>query len=316
LGTDTGGSIRHPASFCGVVGLKPTYGACSRFGLIAMTSSTDVPGPIAKTSADAKIILKIIAGADEHDATSVDAKKIKKIKILEKNKPLAGVRVGLANQFFMESLDAQTAELVRAAVRELENLGAAVVAINLPHIKYAVSAYYLITPSEISSNLARFDGLRFGLKNPEEDLAKHYAQTRGEGFGPEVKRRIMMGTYALSAGYHDAYYVKAQTVRTQIINDFNSAFADVDVIAAPATNGPAFRLGEQNQEPLKMYLEDACLAPASLAGLPALSLPAGTAHNLPIGWQLIGPKFSDEYILSIAEIYEQATKFQKPELKI
>ncbi len=307
LGTDTGGSVRHPASFCGVVGLKPSYGLCSRFGLIAMTSSTDVPGVLAKTSADASEVLKIIQGEDKLDSTTVKLKvhKVESYKVTTNSKtPLKGLRVGFAKEYFVDLPDKEVEEKVLETMAKLKTLGAEIIDIRLPHTKYGVSVYYIITPSEISSNLARFDGLRYGFRSVDEDLAKHYGSTRGEGFGAEVKRRLMLGTYALSSGYYDAYYLKAQTVRTKIIEDFNEAFTQVDVIVTPTTPTTAFRLGEQQNDPLKMYLEDIFLTPASLAGLPAVSLPAGLIDKLPIGWQLIGPRFSDESLLKIGEIFE------------
>jgi len=307
IGTDTGGSVRHPASFCGVVGLKPSYGLCSRFGLIAMTSSTDVPGVLAKNSADALAVLKAIQGQDKLDSTTVESKVHKVLKVTAKDKmPLKGLRVGFAKEYFVDLPDKDVEEKVLEAMAKLKSLGAEIVDIRLPHTKYGVSAYYIITPSEISSNLARFDGLRYGFKETDEDLIKYYNATRGEGFGAEVKRRIMLGTYALSSGYYDAYYLKAQAVRTKIIEDFNEAFTQVDVIATPTTPTTAFRLGEQQDDPLKMYLEDIFLTPASLAGLPAVSLPAGMINKLPIGWQLIGPRFSDENLLEIGSIYEKS----------
>lgn len=309
IGTDTGGSVRHPASFCGVVGFKPSYGLCSRFGLIAMTSSTDVPGVLAKTAGDALSVLKIIQGEDKLDSTTVELKvhKVYKVhKVTANSKtPLKGLRVGFAKEYFVDLPDKDVEEKVLAVIAKMKDLGAEIVDIRLPHTKYGVSAYYIITPCEISSNLARFDGLRYGFKTTDEELIKYYNATRGEGFGAEVKRRIMLGTYALSSGYYDAYYLKAQAVRTKIIEDFNEAFTQVDVIATPTTPTTAFRLGEQQDDPLKMYLEDIFLTPASLAGLPAVSLPAGMIKNLPIGWQLIGPRFSDANLLAIGEIYEK-----------
>jgi aspartyl-tRNA(Asn)/glutamyl-tRNA(Gln) amidotransferase subunit A len=312
LGTDTGGSIRHPASFCGVVGFKPTYGSCSRFGLISMTSSTDVPGPLAKTAEDALLVWNVMKGEDKHDSTTV---KLKEENFKIKNKSLAGIKVGVAEEYFGEGLDKQAKTLVLSAIDELKKLGAEIVPIDLPNTRYGVSVYYIITPSEISSNLARFDGLRFGLKGENDDLTESYLASRGQGFGAEVKRRIMLGTYALSSGYYDAYYLKAQAVRAEIIKEFHEAFKQVDLIAAPATPSTAFRLGEQNQDPLKMYLEDIFLTPSSLAGLPAVSLPAGAIGNLPLGWQLIGPQASDELVLKVASTYESATDQPKLEIK-
>ncbi len=313
LGTDTGGSIRHPASFCGVVGYKPTYGSCSRFGLIAMTSSTDVPGALAKTPEDALAVLKVIQGQDEKDSTTLKLKVKSKLKIKNSLKDL---RVGVAKEYFGEGLNKQAETLILAAIEELKKLGAEIVPITLPNTRYGVSVYYIITPSEISSNLARFDGLRFGLKAESEDLADSYLISRGQGFGAEVKRRIMLGTYALSSGYYDAYYLKAQAVRAEIIREFEAAFKLVDVIAAPATPSTAFHLGEQNQDPLKMYLEDTFLTPSSLAGLPAVSLPAGSIAGLPVGWQIMGPQQADELVLNVAAAYANSAQHQKLEIKV
>lgn len=312
LGTDTGGSIRHPASFCGVIGFKPTYGACSRFGLIAMTSSTDVPGPIAKTAEDALTVLKAMRGEDKFDSMSSDFTYSKTwIKT-----SLKGLRVGIAKEYFADNLDATVKQKVLAAVEELKRLSAEIVEISLPNTVYGVSVYYIITPCEISSNLARFDGWRYGHKTVSEDLSLGYAKNRGQGFGPEVKRRIMLGTYALSAGYYESYYLRAQTVRAAIAREFFEAFEQVDLIAAPATSGPAFRLGEQNQDPLKMYLEDIFMAPASLAGLPAVSLPAGQINNLPLGWQLIGPRGGDDLVLQTAAVYERYVELPPLDLRV
>ncbi|MEI6378249.1 MAG: Asp-tRNA(Asn)/Glu-tRNA(Gln) amidotransferase subunit GatA [Candidatus Falkowbacteria bacterium] len=301
LGTDTGGSVRHPASFCGVVGLKPTYGLCSRWGLIAMTSSTDVPGILAKTAADASLVLSAMAGADELDSTTLPREleayqgEMNEIKI-------KGLKIGIVEEFMTDAV----AEPVKAGIRQtielLEKAGATVSAAKLPYAGYGVSVYYVITPSEISSNLARFDGLRFGYRaEGNADLAADYRINRGQGFGDEVKRRIMLGTYALSAGYHDQYYLKAQQVRTLIARDFAKAFSSFDLLLCPSTPGTAFRIGEQIGDPLKMYLEDIFLTPASLAGLPAVSIPSGLADGLPTALQLIGPKLSEALLLAVGQ---------------
>jgi aspartyl-tRNA(Asn)/glutamyl-tRNA(Gln) amidotransferase subunit A len=298
LGTDTGGSIRHPASFCGVVGTKPSYGALSRFGLIAMTSSTDVPGFLTKTSADAALLTEFLVGPDNHDATSTDTK-------LNPARDWQGLRVGLVKEYQSAGADGTIVKKINETAHWLKQQGVEVIDINLPHAKYGVSVYCLLTPAEISSNLARFDGLRFGFHSEQADsLAEEYLVNRGQGFGDEVKRRIMIGTYILSAGHHDAYYLKAQKVRTHIIEDFQQAFAQVDLLLAPSTPSCAFKIGSQSGDPLKMYLEDYFLTPSSLAGLPAVSVPAGLIGHLPFGLQIIGPKLHDLDVLTLAEACE------------
>ncbi|HRH21931.1 MAG TPA: Asp-tRNA(Asn)/Glu-tRNA(Gln) amidotransferase subunit GatA [bacterium] len=299
LGTDTGGSIRHPASFCGVVGMKPSYGKLSRFGLISMTSSTDVPGVIAKTVSDAALVTELLAGADEQDATSTS-------EAFHQVKDWTQMTVGVVKDFQSSGADGVIIKKIEQTVHWLKEQGVKVIDINLPHAKYGVSVYCIITPAEISSNLARFDGLRFGFHDDKaENLAQEYLANRGGGFGDEVKRRIMLGTYILSAGYHDAYYLRAQKVRSRIIEDFTHAFNQVDLLLAPTTPSCAFKLGSQSGDPLKMYLEDYFLTPASLAGLPAVSVPAGLIGNLPFGLQIIGPKFGDLNVLALADACEQ-----------
>lgn len=299
LGTDTGGSIRHPASFCGVVGMKPSYGALSRFGLISMTSSTDVPGVIAKTVSDAALVTELLAGADEQDATSTS-------EAFHQVKDWTQMTVGVVKDFQSSGADGAIIKKIEQTVHWLKEQGVKVIDVNLPHAKYGVSVYCIITPAEISSNLARFDGLRFGFHDDKaENLAEEYLANRGGGFGDEVKRRIMLGTYILSAGYHDAYYLRAQKVRSRIIEDFTHAFNQVDLLLAPTTPSCAFKLGSQSGDPLKMYLEDYFLTPASLAGLPAVSVPAGLIGNLPFGLQIIGPKFGDLNVLALADACEQ-----------
>ncbi len=299
LGTDTGGSIRHPASFCGVVGMKPSYGALSRFGLISMTSSTDVPGVIAKTVSDAALVTESLAGADEQDATSTS-------EAFHQVKDWTQMTVGVVKDFQSSGADGVIIKKIEQTVHWLKEQGVKVIDVNLPHAKYGVSVYCIITPAEISSNLARFDGLRFGFHDDKaENLAEEYLANRGGGFGDEVKRRIMLGTYILSAGYHDAYYLRAQKVRSRIIEDFTHAFNQVDLLLAPTTPSCAFKLGSQSGDPLKMYLEDYFLTPASLAGLPAVSVPAGLIGNLPFGLQIIGPKFGDLNVLALADACEQ-----------
>jgi aspartyl-tRNA(Asn)/glutamyl-tRNA(Gln) amidotransferase subunit A len=310
LASDTGGSIRQPASFCGVVGLKPSYGRVSRFGLLSMTSSTDVVGPIAKTAADAALVLQVIAGQDELDATSAPEKIITataKEVISAGAKSLTGLRVGLPQEYFLPELNPEIKERMMAVAEKLKAAGAEIKEVSLPYTKYGIPVYYIITPSEISSNLARFDGIAWGLKSEDaKNLQEFYKKSRGAGFGPEAKRRIMLGTYALSAGYYDAYYKKAQTVRTLIINDFNQAFKQVDILLTPTVPHGAFRLGEKSNDPLAMYLEDIFVTGASLSGLPAISIPAGTVKvkdggAMPLGAQLIGARFQEDLLLRVAE---------------
>ncbi|MFH0950966.1 MAG: Asp-tRNA(Asn)/Glu-tRNA(Gln) amidotransferase subunit GatA [bacterium] len=310
LGTDTGGSIRHPAALCGVVGYKPSYGLCSRFGLIAMTSSTDVPGPLTKTVEDTVMVLSVIAGQDKQDSTTTRSKAV----ALETRTNLSGIRLGVPKEYFINGLSEGVDKRVKEAIVELKKAGAEIVNVSLPHTKYGVSVYYIITPCEISSNLARFDGLRFGRKGEAKDLLEYYAQTRGQGFGPEVKRRIMLGTYALSSGYYDAYYLQAQKVRTKIAQDFEKVFQQVDALITPTTPQTAFVLGQQDKDPLKMYLEDIFLTPSSLAGLPAISVPGGLFADLPVGLQFIGPKLGDSKLLTIASFYDKLSKRLVPEI--
>ncbi len=310
LGSDTGGSIRQPAAFCGVVGLKPTYGRVSRYGLVAFASSLDQIGPITKNVRDAALLLNMIAGYDSMDSTSADVAVPDYTKVLQK-KDLKKLRVGVPTEFFVEGLDQDVERTVRAAIEELKSLGSEVKEIHLPMTDAAVAVYYVVATAEASSNLARFDGVKFGLRAKEtRDLLDLYMKTRQEGFGPEVKRRIMLGTYVLSAGYYDAYYGKAQMVRTLMCKDFESAFKEVDVIATPATPTPAFKLGEKSENPLEMYLSDIFTISVNLAGLPAIVLPCGRSKGgLPIGLQLIGRAFEEETILRTAHAYEQSTQW-------
>ena len=291
LGSDTGGSIRHPSAFCGTVGLKPTYGRASRFGIIAMTSSTDVPGPITKTVEDAGIVQAAISGSDRNDFTTADVPVPDYDKEIKNN--IKGIKIGVPHEFFLKGIDKEVEKKVREAIESLKKQGAEIVDISLPHTKYALPAYYIITPCEISSNLGRFDGIRYGLSEQAEakSLAEIYLKTRGKGFGAEAKRRIMLGTYALSAGYYDAYYLQAQKVRTIIIEEFASAFKEVDVIITPTTPDIAFKF-DANKDPLKMYLEDIFTLSPSLAGLPAISVPCGTVDKMPVGCQIIGRKYN------------------------
>jgi len=306
LGSDTGGSIRQPASFCGIYGLKPSYGRVSRFGLLSMTSSTDVIGPLAKTAYDAALVLKTIAGRDNLDATSAPEAIMAYEKEIMPGGQLKGIKVGLPKEYFLKEMKKEIGLCLKEVAQKLEAAGAEVVEVSLPYTEYGIPVYYIITPSEISSNLARFDGIGWGLaKNETSNLQDFYKANRGSGFGPEVKRRVMLGTYALSAGYYDAYYKKAQAVRTLIIEDFNKVFKKVDILLTPTTPHPAFKIGEQVDDPLAMYMEDIFVTGASLAGLPALSLPAGTVETsggkeMPVGAQLIAPRLEEGRIFKVA----------------
>lgn len=310
IGSDTGGSIRYPASFCGVCGLKPSYGRVSRFGLLSMTSSTDVIGPLAKTTIDAALVLKVIAGVDSRDATTAPEKVADYEKNIIAGQDLKGLTIGWPKEYFIKELDASVAARIREAADKLRAAGANLKEVSLPYTKYGIPVYYIITPSEISSNLARFDGIGWGLtQNETADLQEFYKHSRGAGFGPEVKRRIMLGTYALSSGYYDAYYKKAQAVRTLIIEDFKAAFKEVDLLLTPTAPHPAFKIGEQVDDPLAMYLEDIFVTGASLAGLPAISVPAGLVEHkgnepLPVGAQLIGPRLAEGLLLKVAKFLE------------
>jgi len=318
LGTDTGGSVRQPASLCGVVGLKPAYGRVSRYGLIAFASSLDQIGVLAKDVTDAAIILEAIAGHDPRDSTSMDAPVPDYVSGLKAGDGLAGVRVGVPQEYFIEGMQPEVEAAVRAAVDVLAGLGAQVQEVSLPHTDYALPVYYLIAPSEASANLARYDGVRYGLRVEDGGGPNEmFKATRGQGFGPEVKRRIMLGTYALSAGYYDAYYLKAQKARTLIKSDFDAAFEQVDVIVAPTSPTTAFRIEEKTDDPLQMYLCDVFTLSMNLAGIGGLSLPCGfDANSLPIGLQIMGPAFGEEQVLRVAYAYEQATEWhtRRPEL--
>lgn len=295
VATDTGGSIRLPASFCNLVGLKPTYGRVSRYGVIAMASSLDCPGPIAKTVADCALLTQVIAGYDPLDATTVKTPVPKYKKSLAKK--LAGLRIGVPREYFTEGIDPGVEKIVKEAARQLGEQGAVVIDISLPHTEYGVAAYYLVCHSEVSSNLARYDGIRFGHQR--------------ESFGDEAKRRIMLGTFALSTGYYDQYYEKAQRIRTLIKQDFDKAFENVDVIVAPTSPTIPFKLGEKVDDPLKMYLSDVYTAPVNLAGLPSLAVPCGFSEKLPVGMQIIGPQFSEGLLFRVGYAYEQATDWYK-----
>jgi aspartyl-tRNA(Asn)/glutamyl-tRNA(Gln) amidotransferase subunit A len=308
LGTDTGGSIRQPASHCGCVGLKPTYGRVSRYGVIAYASSLDQVGPLTRDVADCAIMLEALAGHDPKDSTSVDTPVPDYTAALTKG--VKGLKIGLPKEYFISGLDPDVQRAMDAAIETYRRLGAEFVDISLPHTDYAVATYYLIATAEASSNLARYDGVRFGHRAEADGLLGMYTKTRSEGFGCEVKRRIMLGTYALSSGYYDAYYVKAQKVRTLIMNDFIAAFADVDLMLTPVAPTPAFKIGEKINDPLQMYLSDIFTIPVNLAGTCAMSLPAGfSASGLPIGLQLIGKPFDEETVLRAGYAFEQATEW-------
>ncbi|MGD9697043.1 MAG: Asp-tRNA(Asn)/Glu-tRNA(Gln) amidotransferase subunit GatA [Thermoleophilia bacterium] len=307
LGSDTGGSIRQPASLCGIVGLKPTYGAVSRYGLIAFASSLDQVGPFARTVRDAALLLSHLVGRDPLDSTSLDWPE--PIAVPDAA-DLRGLRVGVVDELMGEGIEPGVRAAVDAALATIEELGGTVRRVSLPTTEHGVATYYLIAPAECSANLARFDGIRYGPRLVEpDDLLEQYEVTRGRGFGPEVKRRVMLGTFALASGYYDAYYLRAQKVRTLIRRDFEAAFADVDVIVSPTSPTVAFRLGERVQDPLQMYLSDICTIPVSLAGLPSLSIPCGLSEGLPVGLQLAGPAFSENRLLAAAHALEQAIGF-------
>ncbi len=305
-GTDTGGSIRQPAALCGITGLKPTYGRVSRYGMIAFASSLDQAGPMARTAEDCALMMNVMAGFDDKDSTCIDKPVPDYTAIL--NEPLAGLKIGLPKEYFAEGLDNDVATAVQTAIDEYKKLGAEIVEISLPNTGLSVPAYYVVAPAECSSNLSRFDGVRFGYRceNPK-DLEDLYKRSRGEGFGPEVKRRIMIGAYALSAGYYDAYYLKAQKVRQLISQDFKDAFKDVDVIMGPTSPTVAFNLGEKTDDPVTMYLSDAYTIATNLAGLPGMSVPCGFVGRRPVGLQIIGNYFDEARLLNVAHQFQQAT---------
>lgn len=305
VGTDTGGSIRQPASLCGVVGMKPTYGRVSRFGMIAFASSLDQAGPLTKTVEDSSIILNAIAGHDRRDSTCIDSPVPDYTASLTGD--IKGVKIGIPKEYFVEGMDPDVEESAKKAIEILSGLGAEIVEVSLPHTEYAVLTYYIIAPSEASSNLARYDGVKYGYRaDGAKDLIDMYKKTRAQGFGEEVKRRIMLGTYALSAGYYDAYYLKALRVRTLIKQDFDEAFKKVDVIAAPTSPETAFKIGEKTDDPIKMYLSDVLTIPCNIAGLPGISVPSGlSSQGLPIGIQVLGKPFDEETMLRVAHAYEQ-----------
>ena len=315
LGTDTGGSVRQPAAFCGVTGLKPTYGRVPRYGLIAYGSSLDSVGVLARSAADAAMLFQHMAGYDPLDASSMDVPVPQ--YSLQVRRDMRGLRIGVPEQYFITGIQHEVEQAVRNAITAMQGLGAEVVEISLPHTEYALPVYYLIAPAEASANLARYDGVRFGLRVDDPNMTTLTRKSRGAGFGPEVKRRIMLGTYALSAGYYDAYYGQAQKVRTLIKQDFEKAFEQVDVIAAPVTPSTAFKIGEHNEDPLAMYLEDVFTLPANLAGVPGLAFPVGfDGEGLPIGMQLMGRHFDEQTLLQAAHTYQLSTDWhtRRPEL--
>ena len=307
LGSDTGGSIRQPASFCGVVGLKPTYGAVSRYGLVAFASSFDQIGPITRTVKEAKIVFKAIAGKDELDSTSVEQERRNK----KQETNIKELRIGIPKEYFVEGIDPGVEKVIKKAIKKFEELGVKIKEISLPHTKYALPAYYLIVTSEASANLARYDGIKYGLSSVKRQMANSknlldvYLQSRAKGFGNEVKRRIMLGTYALSAGYYDAFYLKAQKIRTLVKKDFDNAFQKVDVIFTPVSPTTAFKIGEKIEDPLSMYLSDVFTVSANLVGLPAISIPVGFVGKLPVGLQIIGKPFEENKILEVSQTYEK-----------
>jgi aspartyl-tRNA(Asn)/glutamyl-tRNA(Gln) amidotransferase subunit A len=309
-GTDTGGSIRQPAALCGITGLKPTYGRVSRFGMIAFASSLDQGGPMTKTAEDAAMMLNVMAGFDKNDSTSVERDVPDYTADL--NKPLDGLRIGLPKEFFMDDMDSDIAAQTQAAIKEFEKLGATVKEVSLPNTALSIPAYYIIAPAEASSNLSRFDGVRYGHRCEEPvNLEDMYKRSRGEGFGPEVKRRIMVGTYALSEGFYDAYYNKAQQIRRLIRDDFTKVLSEVDVIMGPTTPHPAFKLGEKSSDPVSMYMEDIFTISLNLAGLPGMSVPCGTVNGLPTGLQIIGDYFAEQKLLNVAHQFQLATDWHK-----
>ena len=310
-GTDTGGSIRQPAALCGISGLKPTYGVCSRYGMIAFASSLDQAGPMGRSAEDLALLMNTMSGFDERDPTSLQREKEDYARNLDK--PLSGLRIGLPKEFFAEGLGSDVAGAVEAAIAEYKMLGATIVDIELPNSKLSVPVYYVLAPAEASSNLSRFDGVRYGYRAPEySDLADMYEQSRAQGFGAEVKRRIMIGTYVLSHGYYDAYYIKAQKIRRLIAQDFTEAFKQCDVIMGPTSPSTAFKLGEKGDDPVQMYLSDIYTIAVNLAGLPGMSIPCGFGENtMPVGLQIIGNYFDEARMLNVAHQYQLATDWHK-----
>jgi aspartyl-tRNA(Asn)/glutamyl-tRNA(Gln) amidotransferase subunit A len=311
LGSDTGGSIRQPAAYCGCVGLKPTYGLVSRYGLIAFASSLDQIGPIANDVRDTALLLQTIAGHDRRDSTSINRPLPNYLEALSGD--IKGLRVGVPREFFVQGVEGYVTDAVRAAIDKMQELGAEIVEVSMPSTEYALATYYIIAPSEASSNLARYDGVQYGMRElaPGDDIVKMYSKTRAKGFGHEVQHRIMIGTHALSSGFYDAYYLKAQKVRTLIRRDFDKAFEQCDVLATPTAPSVAFKVGEKTDDPFAMKLADVCTIPVNMAGLPAISLPCGLHDGLPIGFQLIGNLLQESTLLRAAHAYEQATDWHK-----
>jgi aspartyl-tRNA(Asn)/glutamyl-tRNA(Gln) amidotransferase subunit A len=310
LGSDTGGSIRQPASLCGVVGMKPTYGRVSRFGLVAFASSLDQIGPFTRSVADCALLLRTISGHDPMDSTSLDEPVPDYMADLEKG--VKGLKLGIPREYFVGGMEPGVESAVRAAIKVLEDLGAELGEVSLPHTDYGLSAYYIIAPAECSANLARYDGVKYGLSAGDADsMWDSYLKTRGRGFGPEVKRRIMLGAYALSSGYYDAYYLKAQKIRTLIKRDFDEAFQKFDALVAPTSPTVAFPIGARTDDPVAMYLSDVCTIPVNLAGLPGISIPCGFAEGLPVGFQIIGKALDESMVLRVANAYEHASDWSK-----
>jgi len=301
LGTDTGGSIRQPASLCGIVGLRSTYGRVSRYGLMAHASSLDQIGPMTKTVEDTKLVFDFIKGKDEKDSTSLSSHS----ESADEESNIKDLKIGIPKEYFVEGLDPQVEKIIKKAIDKYQEMGAKIIQVSLPHTEYAIPCYYIIVPAETSSNLARYDGIKYGLFQKGQDLLAGYLKTRQQGFGPEVRRRIMIGTYVLSAGYYDAYYLKAQKVRTLIKQDFDKVFEKVDVLMTPTSPTPAFKIGEKATDPVSMYLADVYTVAAPLAGIPAVSIPVGNVGKLPVGLQIMGNQFDDHKILKVAQIYEQ-----------
>lgn len=315
LGSDTGGSIRQPASFCGVVGLKPTYGRVSRYGLIAFASSLDQIGPLTKDVEDAAILTKIISGYDPNDSTSVNLPVPDYTKSLTND--VKGLKIGVPKEYFVQGLDSEVKAIIEEAISKLQTLGAISKLVSLPHTEYAVPVYYIIATAEASSNLARFDGVQYGYRAKSDNLIQMYKQTRAQGFGDEAKRRILLGTFVLSHGYYDAYYLRALKVRTLIKQDFDQVFKDFDCIVAPVSPTPAFKMGERTQDPLKMYLSDIYTISVNLAGIPAISIPCGfTKKGLPVGLQIMAKAFDEEMIFKVAHAFEQNTTWHKVKPKL
>lgn len=309
LGSDTGGSIRQPAAYCGTVGMKPTYGRVSRYGLVAFASSLDQIGPIVRDVTDCALVMNAICGYDKKDSTSINAPVPDYTKALRAD--VKGLKIGLPKEYFVRGMDAEVEKAVHKAVDQLVALGAEYQEVSMPHTEYGLSAYYLIAPAEASSNLARYDGVGYGLREEGDDIVAMYKKTRSKGFGTEVKRRIMLGTYALSSGYYDAYYMKALKVRTLVKSDFDKAFEKVDVLITPTAPSPAFKIGEKANDPLGMYMQDICTIPVNLAGVPGISLPCGFVNGMPIGLQIIAKPLAEETLLRAAYTYEQQNDYHK-----